>query len=173
MRTIIIMLIGFFVEGFALHIRPEFPFLEVITLLTNIKGIMVRALTAGGVPAFHTFSVHIPIGTVSAKLPLTETGTYSGTIFIITFDPVSAFIIFTKPLKDTLAALFAIDVIGVFDLVIRFQEVVNLHAAQGTMRNIIFFPQVTAELHSTAYTPAERIPHFFFVHDSAFLGVIC
>jgi hypothetical protein len=160
MRTIFIRVIGFVIEGFAIHIRPEFSFFEVIALFTNLKGIMILTLTAGRIPAFLTFAIHIPTGTVSAKLPLTGAGTYSGTIFIITFDPVAAFIIFAKPLKDTLAALFAVDVIGVFDLVIRFQEVVNLNSAPGTISYSVLIPQFGIELIAAAYTPAKRIFHF-------------
>jgi hypothetical protein len=92
----------------------------VIALLTDLKSVMVWALTARGVPAFLTFAIHIPITAVSAKLPFAWTGAYSRAFFIIIFDPVPAFIFFAKPFKDTLAALFTIDVIGVFNLIIRF-----------------------------------------------------
>jgi hypothetical protein len=150
---VFIVTLGFF------PIRPFFPVLQILASLTKINRLMVRALPAGAVPTLFTLAVHIPIAAVSAKLALTGPGTYSGALFIIIFDPVSAFILFTKPLKDTLAALLAVDVIRVFDLISRCQEIVDLYTAPGAIGNPVFIPQLGVKLFATAYTPAKWIPH--------------
>jgi hypothetical protein len=50
----------------------------MIALPANAKGIMVRALSTGRIAAKLTFTVYVPIAAVSAKLPLTGPGTYTG-----------------------------------------------------------------------------------------------
>jgi hypothetical protein len=112
----------------------------MITLFTDIKGVMVLTLTAGRFSALFTLAVYIPISAASTKLTLAGPGAYAGGSVITIFDPVSPFILFAKSFKDALAAIFTVDVIGVFDLIIRFQEVINLYSTPRAMGDFVLFP---------------------------------
>jgi hypothetical protein len=131
---------GFVIGSFAFHIGPELSFFEVITLFTDIKGVTVLTLSAGRVPALFTLAVYIPISAASTKLTLAGPGAYAGRSVITAFDPVSAFILLAEPLKDALAAIFTVDVIGMFNLVIQFQEVIDLNSTPGAMGNFVLSP---------------------------------
>jgi hypothetical protein len=98
-----------FIWVFILPIGPSFPVGQMLALPANVKGFMVRALSAGRIAAKLTFAVDVPIAAVSAKLTLTGPGTYTG--FFI--NPISAFSIFPAALIDTPAAIFAVNIIRV------------------------------------------------------------
>jgi hypothetical protein len=123
-------------------IRPCLSFRQMFTLLTNLYGLMVLALTAWAVSTHLAFTVHIPITTVSAKLTLTRSGTYTWAFLPIILDPIAAFIFFTKPFENTLTAFITVDVVRVFDLVIRFQ---NRHNHPRVLTTAAYTPQNGAQ----------------------------
>jgi hypothetical protein len=84
----------------------------------------------------------VPIPAVSAEFALAVAETNARAFLQISFDPISAFILFPGPLKNTLAALFAVDVIWVFGLVIWFHKIVNFHATSGAIGYAVLVPQL-------------------------------
>jgi hypothetical protein len=101
----------------------------------------------------------IPITALSTKFTFTRPGTYAGSGFHITFNPVTALVIFTEPPENALTALLAVNVVWVFGLIFRFEKIVNFNAAPWTMGYAVLIPQFRIELFPAVYTPAIRVFH--------------
>jgi hypothetical protein len=118
------------------------------------------ALDAGFLMALWAAAFFVPIAALSAKFPLARPGTNTGAGFHTAFNPIAALMIFSKPSENPLAAFLAIDVVMMFGLIIRFEEVVNLHTAPRTMGYTVLIPQFGVKLFAAIYTPPKRIFHF-------------
>jgi hypothetical protein len=164
MRTVIRV-----IEGFALHIRPKFPFFEVIALLTDFKDVMVRALTAGGIPAHITFAIHIPIGTFTTQFPLAIPGTLTS-YFI---DPVAPLVLcFFGVFVNTPATVLAVDVvfwIGLFKQTVWrvcvMDVVMDYIATPWTIGDIVFVTQLGIKLLAATGASPKRIFHGRSIHQ--------